>query len=75
MPLNYHPENRIPKILADTSCEKHNAPKGAPCFPVFPASSDEGLFKGICGARAKRAGYIKQLVNSKPGAKIPGKKR
>lgn len=45
----------IPTVLAVTSCPKHNAFMGIPCFHMRKGAGN-GYYAGICNDRALRAG-------------------
>jgi hypothetical protein len=56
---NYQPNSgrHVDDIVSRTSCEKHNAPEGIPCFYIRSdkVSSDQGL--AVCGSRIRKAGF------------------
>lgn len=48
----------IASILERTTCKKHGAQEGAPCWNVRTGSANwSGFLAAICGARVKRAGF------------------
>jgi hypothetical protein len=49
----------IDDIVDQTSCDKHNATQGVPCFQVkYGSGFAKGEFgPGVCGSRIKKAGY------------------
>lgn len=45
-----------------TTCTKHDAPKGIPCWSLPKnVAGDLGHYASICGTRIKRAGFIGQI--------------
>lgn len=76
----------LSRILQITTCRKHKAQEGDPCFVIDPGTSPhkDSLF-AACGARVKRAGYngkisatsfqVKRSNNSSEGRKPFHKKR
>lgn len=47
-------------ILDLESCEKHQAPKGLPCYILVPGAGDtknSEFLDGVCGSRIRKAGY------------------
>jgi len=40
----------IPQVMAASHCKKHRAAQDSPCYWV-------GSYRGVCNARAKRAGF------------------
>ena len=42
---------KIREIVAETSCKRHEAPAGTPCFELR-MDSQEGYYAGICNTRA-----------------------
>ncbi len=49
-------EPKLQKVMDFGGCKKHNAPQGVPCFHI-PKSIGSGYFAGVCGRRAKTAGF------------------
>lgn len=57
--INLHNDGKhIRAIVTTTTCKKHKADEGTPCYVVHPGTGkvENGLL-GVCGARIKRAGY------------------
>jgi hypothetical protein len=61
---------KIPTILEYGGCRKHNAIKGIPCFLV-PKSNGFGYYAGVCGRRAKTAGFNAPISPSSLSLKRP----
>lgn len=48
----------IHQIMMTTTCKKHKADEGTPCYVVNPGTGSVGNgLLALCGARIKRAGY------------------
>lgn len=48
----------INHILAATACNRHNVPKGIPCFHILPGIRKSGRrLAGVCGTRILKAGF------------------
>lgn len=45
------------RIVMNTSCKKHGADEGMPCYAIFPDTNSVAMLSGACGARIKRAGF------------------
>lgn len=58
LPNNYR---KIPRIVTETSCGRHKAPEGVPCFEVR-MDSHEGHYWAVCNVRATK------LFNGKPSS-------
>lgn len=53
----------IKEILTRTTCEKHDVPKGEPCFYIkFDSKNESG--PGICNDRVLKAGYNGTITSS-----------
>lgn len=49
----------IPSVIEKVGCQKHEAPKGTPCWRMYPVNGmDHGA---ICNKRAKSAGWAGQI--------------
>jgi len=44
---------KIREIVAETSCKRHKAPEGTPCFELR-MDSQEKYYAGICNVRATK---------------------
>lgn len=53
--------SRIDEALRITTCKKHNAPHDYACHVI--ESSSGNILRGICNARAKRAGFIGKITS------------
>ena len=55
---NYTPNDgvHISYIVSTTSCAKHGADKGDPCWTVYH-NSTERSYDSVCGSRIKKAGF------------------
>lgn len=47
---------KMETILNYGGCKKHNALQGLPCF-LIPKGNGIGYYAGVCGRRAKTAGF------------------
>lgn len=59
-------------ILDTTSCRKHGADEGIPCYVVSPDSKNGSDLYGACGARIKRAGYTGKISEVSMSLNTPG---
>lgn len=62
----------LPFILTSTSCRKHGADEGVPCYIVSPDSRNGNDLYGACGARIKRAGYTGKISEVSMSLSTPG---
>ncbi len=53
---------RMAEAIDGTTCEKHNAPLGIPCFHIPKHEAvGEGYYAAICGARIRKHGFIGKI--------------
>lgn len=48
----------MPSILERSHCDKHNVPKGIPCFHI---PGIRGYKAAICNGRARSAGFVGKI--------------
>lgn len=55
----------IVNAMERTSCKKHDAPKGVPCWTLSKnVKGGFGRYAAICGTRIRKAGYNGQISPS-----------
>lgn len=61
-------DRKIDAVVARTDCKKHDAERDQVCFTII---GDTRYFGGVCGARAKRAGFVGVPKKKSTGNKRP----
>lgn len=51
----------IQHIMSQTSCKKHKASPDMPCFWMESSSDETHILHGVCGRRAKKAGFTGKI--------------
>lgn len=60
---HYNTGFHIDDIVAQTTCKKHGAEQGSPCWDLWVASS-ERYVPLVCGERVARAGFNGKITPS-----------
>lgn len=69
--MDFH--SKIDRVLVETTCDRHSAPIGEPCWDV--ASDTTKFFgRGICGKRASKI-YTGTVTDRSRSGKRPQKER
>jgi hypothetical protein len=60
------------RAIENTSCGKHQVPKGIPCWHMHKnVEGAEGYYGAICGSRIRKAGFIGKISASSMRARSP----
>lgn len=59
-------------VMDRSSCKRHTADQGDPCFIIF---GSEKMLSGVCGRRIKRAGFVGKVSPTSMSLKTNGGRR
>jgi hypothetical protein len=64
----------IERIMTATSCGKHKAGEGLPCY-IVNSGVTSNVYIGVCGKRIKKAGFTGSISPTSLALKAPGGRR
>lgn len=64
----------IDEVVSRTSCDKHDAPEGTPCFYLYYDKASLTRGSAVCGERIKKAGFDGEIDPRSLRQNAPNKK-